>query len=65
MDTLSELETTEDTSAETGESPVVSYETPPDFDNLPEPEDFSVEELPRAANSTDNFEELTTIDLKI
>lgn len=59
MDTLSELEPTK---ADTETSSELSSEIMPDFGNLPEPEDFSVEELPKAEDSKDNFEELTSFD---
>jgi uncharacterized protein YihD (DUF1040 family) len=59
MDTLSELEPTK---ADTETSSELSSEIMPDFGNLPEPEDFSVEELPKVEDSKDNFEELTSFD---
>ncbi|AEJ19441.1 hypothetical protein [Gracilinema caldarium] len=60
MDTLPDIELTNDSRSEVTNTTDASIQ---DFGNLPEPEDFSVEELPQAVNSSDTFEELTSFDV--
>ncbi len=60
MDTLPETESIHESLSEPSNATVASLQ---DFGDLPEPEDFSVEELPQAVNSKDTFEELTSFDV--
>lgn len=63
MDTLSEMEQTDESPSEISEfTSELATESMPDFENLPEPENFSVEELPKAAGSTETFEALSTFE---
>lgn len=70
MDAFSDLDLPEAKDTETGKSSELiasdsaeaKTETMPDFGDLPEPEDFSVEELPKASESTNQFEELSSFE---
>ncbi|MCA1949760.1 MAG: hypothetical protein LDL24_04265, partial [Treponema sp.] len=63
MDTFSDLDLPEAKDTETvSENTEAKAETLPDFGDLPEPEDFSVEELPKASESNSQFEELSSFE---
>ncbi|WP_304224867.1 hypothetical protein [Gracilinema caldarium] len=63
MDTFSDLDLPEAKDTEkVSESTEAKAETLPDFGDLSEPEDFSVEELPKASESNSQFEELSSFE---
>lgn len=62
MDTTSDLDMDKDTSSNGDETSFDSIENLQSFDNLPEPEDFSVEELPKVSDSVQSFEELDSFN---